>query len=114
MNKIYRKIVFVLLLFLLADQVTAQRGEIKGIVRDTTSYPRVVNATALIIGATDSVLRSFTRTRKDGSFLLSDIPYGQYILVISHPNFGDYAEEISISDSSKSISKDFFLVQPFD
>ncbi len=88
-----------------------KRGEIKGIVRDTTSYPRVVNAIAALIGASDSVLQAFTRTRKDGSFTLPNIPFANYILIITHPNFGDYAEEISLTDSSKSISKDFFLVQ---
>jgi hypothetical protein len=111
MNKIYFKINILLLLFLLSLPAIAQRGVIKGIVKDTTSYPRVANATALIIGATDSVMQSFTRTRKDGSFTLTNIPYGKYILVISHPNYGDYAEEISISDSIKFISRDYYLVQ---
>ncbi len=89
--------------------VRGQRGEVKGIVRDTTAFPRVDKATAAVIEASDSVLRAFTHTRKDGFFIIPNLPFGNYILIISHPNFGDYVEEIALSDSSKSISKDFYL-----
>jgi len=111
MKKVFLKTCFVILLFLLTFPALSQRGEIKGIVHDTTSFPRVINATAVVIGATDSVMRAFTRTRKDGSFVIPNIQYGSYILVLSHPNFGDYAEEFILNDSINLISKDFYLVQ---
>ena len=94
---------------LVTFSVRGQRGEVKGIVRDTTAFPRVDKATAAVIGASDSVLKAFTHTRKDGFFIISNLPFGNYILIISHPNFGDYVEEISLSDSTQNISKDFYL-----
>ncbi len=111
MNIFPRLFIFLLVFVLTPSYLNAQRGEVNGIVKDTTSYPRVANATALVISAKDSILQKFTHTQKDGSFKLVGVPYGNYILIISHPNFGDYTEEITLSDSIKIISKDFFLVQ---
>ncbi len=111
MNGRFCKAIISVISLLVSFSSWSQRGEVKGVVLDTTSYPRIANASATIIGSSDSVLLAFARTRKDGTFLIPNIPYGNYILIVSHPSFGDYAEEITLSDSLKTLSKIIYLIQ---
>src|SRR5204862_7383232 len=103
MKKIFLKTTILICFFISFIPAKAQWGKIQGIVKDTTAFPRVENATAMLITASDFMLQKFTRTHKDGSFVLDKIPYGRYVLVISHPDFGDYVEEVVFADSLKSI-----------
>jgi hypothetical protein len=48
----------------------------------------------------DSLLIRFTRTRKDGSWIIRDIPAGNYLLLTSHPSYAEYMARITIRGDS--------------
>ena len=65
---------------------------IKGLITDTLNKQNLSNATIAILRKKDSVLVSFTRSLKDGSFELKNLPEGQHIVMISYPNYADYVD----------------------
>lgn len=79
---------------LVAQEKTAG---IKGLIIDTLNKQNLSNATIAILQKKDSVLVSFTRSLKDGSFELKNLPEGQHIVMISYPNYADYVDVLSLN-----------------
>jgi len=44
----------------------------------------------------DSSLVAFTRSHRDGSFLLTGIPPGKYLLLVTHPSYSPYSSSLII------------------
>ena len=78
---------------------------VKAVVLDTSANQRLKDAAVVILNRGDSIIRQFTRSQTDGSFLMNEIEGGDYILYISYPGFADYTEKFTL-DSSRTI-KDF-------
>lgn len=86
------------LLFGLTNMLCAQEktAGIRGLITDTLNKQNLHNATIAILRKKDSVLVSFTRSLKDGSFELKNLPEGQHIVMISYPNYADYVDVLSL------------------
>lgn len=83
-------------------------GVVKGIVTDTGINIKLKNAAVIILNSKDSVMRQFTRTQQDGSFLMNGVQGGNYILYISYPGYADYTERFTL-DSNHTF-RDFNLI----
>lgn len=98
----------ILLLLLIAffsiNSTYAQQTEIRGSLKDTTANIPVQNAVVLLLTPKDSILTSYARTSGDGSYVLKDVPAGNYILMVMHPQFADYVDDISISSNQQQIA----------
>src|SRR5205085_10578050 len=81
---------------LFANLLSAQTTRVTGTVSDTLEEKSVPCAVVSLIQKKDSVLYKFTRTDKSGSFQLKDVKPGTYSLLITHPRFADYADDITI------------------
>ncbi|NRF37732.1 TonB-dependent receptor [Pedobacter foliorum] len=81
---------------------------IKGMVIDTSNNLKLKDASVVILNSKDSIIRQFTRTQPDGSFLMNGMQYGNYILYISYPGYVDYTEKFSL-DSNRS-TMDFSMI----
>lgn len=81
----------------------AQRSDLSGVIKDTTSGSFVKNAAVLVMTQSDSTLVQFTRTASDGSYKLSNIPAGKYVFMVMHPSFADYVEDIDVKDQPISM-----------
>jgi hypothetical protein len=95
-----RKILSILLLaaaFCKPSQ--AQHATVRGNVSDTAERKKAVNAVVLLSRKADSILIASTRIDKDGNFQLSQIPQGEYILLITFPRFVDFTDQINLKDS---------------
>ena len=99
-----RKLASFLVLLFLATQSYAQQSTVTGTIRDTTANMPVKNAVVLMLSPKDSVLRSFTRTRNDGSYTLNNVVPGKNILMVMHPLFADYVDDIDIKPGTASLS----------
>lgn len=84
--------------------VNAQQNNVSGTIKDTTSGTLVKNAVVALLSPKDSVLVSFTRTKDNGSYNLPNIPAGKYVLMVMHPTFADYVEDIEIKDADTRLS----------
>ncbi|SHF62916.1 outer membrane beta-barrel family protein [Pedobacter caeni] len=79
--------------------------EVRGLVTDTAASYKMVNSTITLLKAKDSTLVTFTRATADGSFSLSNLSPGKFILLLSYPGYADYVEGFQL-DSAKKI-RDF-------
>ena len=85
-----------LTLFLLIWGLTsfAQKSSITGVVTDTVNKKQLVNSSILVLRKADSVLIKFSRSKENGSFIITSLDTGAYILIVSSPSFADYSDEL--------------------
>ena len=80
-----------------------------GSVLDTTDRKILVNATVNLIRAKDSVLISSVRTNKEGQFQLQHNKEGQYMLMVSYPQYADYIDRLNLETNKDLDLKKIFL-----
>ena len=82
-----KKIVFLLVCFLFSFFGFSQKMNISGVVFDTTGKKTLANVSVLTVRIKDSLLLTFTRTKPDGSFSLTNFPIDTFSLIIEHPEY---------------------------
>lgn len=75
---------------------------IKGIAGDTASNAKLQNATISILNAKDSTLYKFTRAKADGSFTISPMRKGNFILLLTYPAYADYVSPFVLDSVNRS------------
>ncbi len=94
MNKL---ILLLILVFIGFSYSFAQIPSIKGTVYDTLNKQNLANAVVSILRPKDSVLIKFVRTDVNGNFELKNVFAGNYILMVSYPNYAEYNDTIHIN-----------------
>jgi Carboxypeptidase regulatory-like domain len=84
-----------------------QTASLKGAVTDTIEKRNISNSVIALLGKSDSILVSFVRTDKDGNFFLKNLPPGNFILQVSHPQYADYVDEVSLTNSELNLGAVF-------
>jgi len=82
---------------------------ISGKIFDSTNSKSIQNAVVAIIKPVDSILIKFIRTNNEGDFELKNIPAGKYILMISHPLYADYVDDIITSAKGLQLNTVSFI-----
>src|SRR3982751_6397094 len=96
-----RKITLFLLLYSCVSLCAlSQNIIIKGSVTDTTEKKNLTNSVVSILRKSDSVMVAFSRTDKAGNFTLKNVPAGKSIVMVTHPSYADYIDQIDITASS--------------
>jgi len=72
--------------------VFSQTSIIKGTLIDSVEKANLQNAVISILRKSDSVLVKFTRADKNGFFQISNFKDGSFILMATHPYFGDFID----------------------
>jgi hypothetical protein len=92
-------------LCLISSAIFAQsKHGVKGLAIDSASQTKLDQATISIVTAKDSVLQTFSYADK-GRFEITNLLPGNYILMISYPDFADYVEHFVLD--GKQTFKDF-------
>src|ERR1051326_1243192 len=78
----------------------SQTASIKGTLTDTVEKKNLFNTVIAILKKSDSALVRFTRADKQGDFLLRGLDTGKFILMATHPFFGDYFDQVDIKENS--------------
>jgi len=76
---------------------------VKGIVADTANFSRLQNATISILNAKDSTLYKFTRAAANGTFAISPMKKGNFILLLTYPNYADYVSKFKLDSATQNI-----------
>lgn len=76
---------------------------VKGIVADTANFSRLQNATISILNAKDSTLYKFTRAAANGTFAISPMKKGNFILLLTYPNYADYVSPFTLDATTEHI-----------
>lgn len=77
--------------------VYGQQGSFVGEVRDSSANIALVEATAILLNATDSILVGYTYTDAEGRFGF-DAGEGDYLVMVSYPDYADHVFPLSIRD----------------
>lgn len=95
---------FLLTLLVLSDITVAQTPySIKGIVADTASNIKLVNAVVSVLNAKDSMLVDFKRVNGNGLFNVHLKQPGTFLLVVSYPGYVVYTERFLLSTDKRDI-----------
>ena len=95
------KRIFVSLVCMIFYQYSfSQTFDISGKIEDTTAKANVRNAVVVLLSAKDSILEKFIRTDADGNFILKNVKKGPHILIVMHPRFADYVDNIDIEGTN--------------
>ena len=79
----------------------AQSASVKGTVIDTSENKNLVNSVVSLLRKSDSVLVKFTRTDKDGNFIIDKLPQGAFFILVTHPNYADYFADAPLDGKSQ-------------
>ena len=76
--------------------VFSQQSTLKGSITDTLNKQNLSNAVISVLRARDSVLVKFVRTDALGNFELKNLQAGNFILMVTYPNYADYVDKITV------------------
>lgn len=74
---------------------------VKGVAADSVEHAKLFNTSVAVLNAKDSTLVRFTRAGEDGSFLISGLTKGKFILLVAYPDYADYVEHFSLDSTSQ-------------
>ncbi len=92
----YKIPALLIVVFLSITTFAQQQFAIKGRVVDTLNAFELQYSSVTLIRAADSILETYTRTGKDGSFTLATPNAGQYLVMITFPSFADYIDIVTV------------------
>ncbi|RZK40863.1 MAG: TonB-dependent receptor [Pedobacter sp.] len=99
-----KKLSLTLLLSLFCSLLFAQSPFfVKGRVIDSASNVKLKNATISILNAKDSTLHKFTRANEQGDFKIQTTKPGDFILLLTYPEYADYVYQFKLDDTNPSL-----------
>ena len=87
---------FTIFAFLFTISSFAQLTTLSGTVNDTTEKKPLAMASVNILKAKDSILVKTIRTSSKGEFAVSGIPAGNYIIMVSYPQYADFTDKLTL------------------
>jgi len=100
-----KKLSLVLFLCALCTSLFAQSpSSIKGIVVDSAANIKLRNATISILNAKDSTLYKFTRAAENGAFEIQPMRTGNFILLLTYPEYADYVYQFKLDEANPSFN----------
>ena len=91
-----RKLITILICCLCSIWSFSQSSSLKGTVVDSVEKASLQNTVISILRKSDSVLLKYSRADKNGYFSFSTIKDGSFILMATHPYYGDFIDNIEI------------------
>ena len=95
------------LLFFFNQFSTAQN--ISGKISDTANKKYVSNAVVALLTPGDSMLYKFVRTDASGKFEIKNTSPGKYIVLITHPYYANYIDDITVATSNLDLKEIPFI-----
>src|SRR5471032_586362 len=93
-----KPIILIISAFLLcSSSLFAQNNySIKGAAVDTDLSIKLYKTTISVLNAKDSILRKFTRATEDGTFSITGLQAGKYLMLVTYPDYADYVEPFTL------------------
>ncbi len=100
LNRHMKKLLLLIILVYASTFSFAQTATIRGITVDTINKQNLPNTAVMLLRTKDSVLVKFARSNDKGAFELKNLKAGNYILFATYPQYADYAENITLAETS--------------
>lgn len=88
----------------------AQQG-LSGNIVDSSESKHLSNTVIAVLRKTDSVLVKYTRSDQQGKFLIESLPSGKFILMVTHPRYADYVDQLEIKDAPIDLGNIFMTLR---
>ncbi|HTH81889.1 MAG TPA: TonB-dependent receptor [Mucilaginibacter sp.] len=72
---------------------------IRGVTVDTVKKNKVP-ATVIVLNAKDSILVKYTSSATDGSFAINGLPAGNFLLMVTHPDYTMFTKNFTVSTAT--------------
>lgn len=106
-----RKLIVFILLLNCTCQYAFSQAVITGSVKDSSENKSLTNSVIAVLRRSDSVMVAFTRSDNAGNFTLKKIPAGKAIIMITHPAYADYIDEVEITATTPVDLGKIFMTQ---
>ncbi|HUR10442.1 MAG TPA: TonB-dependent receptor [Flavitalea sp.] len=106
-----KKFVCSLTILFFAFQFSYSQTTLKGTVIDTSEKKNLSNSVVSILRKTDSVLIAFTRSDGQGKFQITAVKPGTYLLMVTHPTYADFMDDLQLLDSVATDIGQIMLIQ---
>lgn len=102
-----------ILLFLTGTFFSAfpQSSSLHGSVTDSSEKKNLANSVIAVLRKSDSVMVRFTRSDKTGNFTFPQLPAGKFILLITHPAYADYIDDINLTSTAMDLGKIYMTLK---
>ncbi len=100
MNKIFTLFAFLLIS---AAGISQSVGTIKGKLADSTNKQSLKDASVTVLDARDSTMEVFGLSKADGSFNLTNIPFGKFIVQIKFQGYDPVNKNVTFAAGSTTI-----------
>ena len=100
----HKSLALTLFSVLLSLATFAQISSIKGTVKDTTEKKVLSLASVNVLRAKDSVLVKTVRTSNNGEFTIASLPVGNYIVMVSYPQYADFTDKITVGSTPLTLN----------
>ena len=100
-----KKVTLFVIVFLMLLSVRAQKITLTGQISDSAAHLPVANAVVMLINPVDSSIKSFTRTLPNGSFSLKAPARMTLKMLVTHPLFADYTDDIKTKEKDLTINQ---------
>lgn len=87
------------------------QGLIRGVLRDSAEHHALKNATVSVLH-TDSSAFAESLSKEDGSFIISNIPTGNYVLKISYSSYDARLTNFTIDSNNTTLNAGIIYMQP--
>ncbi|HEV2353909.1 MAG TPA: outer membrane beta-barrel protein [Puia sp.] len=82
----------------------AQSAQVSGKIADTAEKKNLANSSVLLLRKSDSIMVTFTRSGAKGDFRLTNVPRGQFLLLVTLPGYADYIDTLDVADSNAMVT----------
>jgi hypothetical protein len=91
-----------LFFFLFSATVFAQNNySIKGVIADSVEHVNLGNTSVAVLEAKDSILVKFTLAADNGTFNITGLGKGKFILLVAYPDYADYTEQFTLDSANQ-------------
>ena len=97
----------ILFFSLFSHYSTAQT--ISGKIVDTAGKKDIANAVVALLTPGDSILYKFARTNAAGHFDIKNVDTGKYVLLITHPYYANYVDDITVTKTNLDLKQIPFI-----
>ena len=109
------RFLLMLLLAFVGNKLVAQNsalGLVRGTLVDSVSNQNLKSATVSILNPADSSLLSYTLSKEDGSFTITNVPLGSHIMYVTFQGYSEVERRFTISADVKEFNAGKLFLSP--
>lgn len=99
-RRIFKRLLTILALVLAVPSFAQERYTVTGVTVDSVLQTGLSDVTIAVLDAQDSILQDFTYTQENGSFQITGLQSGDYLLLVSYPDYAEYVSLFTLTDEA--------------